>query len=77
LALPGPPTALFCSNNRNTIGAFRAVRAAGSATALAGFDDFELADVLGLPLVIAAYDSDELGREAGRLLVRRLGEGAA
>ncbi|MFC9493863.1 LacI family DNA-binding transcriptional regulator [Streptomyces sp. NPDC056982] len=77
LALPEPPTALFCSNNRNTIGAFRAIRGAGTTTALAGFDDFELADVLGLPLVIAAYDSDELGREAGRLLVDRLGEARA
>ncbi|MFB7757109.1 LacI family DNA-binding transcriptional regulator [Streptomyces sp. NPDC056121] len=77
LALPEPPTALFCSNNRNTIGAFRAIRGAGTTTALAGFDDFELADVLGLPLIIAAYDSDELGREAGRLLVSRLGEARA
>lgn len=33
--------------------------------------------MLGLPLVIAAYDSDELGRQAGRLLVRRLGEDIA
>ncbi|MFZ3562572.1 substrate-binding domain-containing protein [Streptomyces sp. BH055] len=77
LALSEPPTALFCSNNRNTIGAFRAIRAAGAPTALAGFDDFELADVLGLPLTIAAYDSDELGKETGRLLVSRLGERAA
>ncbi|GAA2673764.1 LacI family DNA-binding transcriptional regulator [Streptomyces aculeolatus] len=74
LALPLPPTALFCSNNRNTIGAFRAIREAGTATALAGFDDFEMADTLGLPLTLVAYDTDELGREAGRLLLARLGE---
>ncbi|MFF3645241.1 LacI family DNA-binding transcriptional regulator [Streptomyces sp. NPDC002564] len=76
LALPDPPTALFCSNNRNTIGAFRALRAAapggGAGIALAGFDDFELADALGLPLTLVAYDSDELGRAAGRLLADRL-----
>ncbi|MFB7274679.1 LacI family DNA-binding transcriptional regulator [Streptomyces sp. NPDC056244] len=77
LDLPEPPTALFCSNNRNTIGAFRAIRRAGTTTALAGFDDFELADALGLPLTIVAYDSDELGREAGRLLVSRMSEGTA
>ncbi|MEO3762331.1 LacI family DNA-binding transcriptional regulator [Streptomyces sp. B8F3] len=77
LALPEPPTALFCSNNRNTIGAFRAIREAGTATALAGFDDFEMADALGLPLTLVAYDTDELGREAGRLLLARLGERAA
>lgn len=72
LALPEPPTALFCSNNRNTIGAFRALRASGTDTALAGFDDFELADALGLPLTLVAYDSDELGRVAGRLLADRM-----
>ncbi|MGA4843714.1 LacI family DNA-binding transcriptional regulator [Streptomyces sp. G45] len=74
LALPDPPTALFCSNNRNTIGAFRAIRAARTGTDLAGFDDFELADALGLPLTLVAYDSDELGRAAGRLLLDRLRE---
>ncbi|MFE0106663.1 LacI family DNA-binding transcriptional regulator [Streptomyces sp. NPDC059009] len=75
LALPDPPTALFCSNNRNTIGAFRAIRPlppTGTAPALAGFDDFELADALGLPLTLVAYDSDELGRVAGRLLAERM-----
>ncbi|MFH8610727.1 LacI family DNA-binding transcriptional regulator [Streptomyces sp. NPDC018029] len=83
LALPDPPTALFCSNNRNTIGAFRALRATdvrsrdGAHVALAGFDDFELADVLGLPLTLVAYDSDEVGRAAGRLLADRLHTTAA
>ncbi|MEV0318284.1 LacI family DNA-binding transcriptional regulator [Streptomyces sp. NPDC050658] len=75
LTLPEPPTALFCSNNRNTIGAFRAIRVSGGDTALAGFDDFELADALGLPLTLVAYDSDELGRTAGRLLAERMREG--
>ncbi len=72
LALTDPPTALFCSNNRNTIGAVRAVSTAERDIALAGFDDFELADLLGRPLTVVAYDSDELGRAAGRLLVDRL-----
>ncbi|NGN64946.1 LacI family transcriptional regulator [Streptomyces sp. A7024] len=74
LSLPAPPTALFCSNNRNTIGAFRAISAAGTRTALAGFDDFELADALGLPLTLVDYDIDELGRQAGRMLVDRTRE---
>ncbi|MFK4069796.1 LacI family DNA-binding transcriptional regulator [Streptomyces sp. NPDC029674] len=78
LALPDPPTALFCSNNRNTIGAFRALQAGGGTqVALAGFDDFELADALGLPLTLVAYDSDEVGRAAGRLLADRLHGAAA
>ncbi|HEY6738387.1 MAG TPA: LacI family DNA-binding transcriptional regulator, partial [Actinopolymorphaceae bacterium] len=68
-----PPTALFCANSRNTLGAFRAVSRLGTDTALAGFDDFELADVLGIPLIVA-YDPRELGRRAAELLVRRMGE---
>ncbi|GAB3406295.1 LacI family DNA-binding transcriptional regulator [Flindersiella endophytica] len=72
LALPSPPTALFCANSRNTLGAFRAVSRLAPSTALAGFDDFELADVLGVPLVVVAYDPRELGAKAAELLVRRL-----
>jgi hypothetical protein len=61
---------------RRPIGAVRAISAAravsGAATALAGFDDFELADVLGLPLTIAAYDPQEIGRQAASLLMDRM-----
>ncbi|WP_268987339.1 hypothetical protein [Streptomyces radicis] len=28
--------------------------------------------MLGLPLIVEVYDSDELGREAGRLLLDRV-----
>jgi LacI family transcriptional regulator len=63
---------LFSANNRITIGAFRAIRAAGTGTALAGFDDFELADALGMPLTIVGYDAAEIGRQAARLLLDRL-----
>jgi LacI family transcriptional regulator len=77
LALPDPPTALFCANNRNTIGAFRAVNSTGANTALAGFDDFELADMLGLPLTVVAYDPAEVGNQAARLLLDRLARGSA
>lgn len=76
LALAGPPTALFCVNSRSTLGAFRAISASGSPLVLAGFDDFELADVLGLPLILVAYDPEELGRQAARLLLDRLGRPA-
>lgn len=76
LALAEPPTALFCVNSRSTLGAFRAINANGSRLVLAGFDDFELADVLGLPLILVAYDPEELGRQAARLLLDRLGRPA-
>lgn len=72
LDLDEPPTAIFAANNRNTIGAYRAIRARGASTTLAGFDDFELADLLGLPLTVVAYDPRELGREAARLLCDRI-----
>ncbi|MBO0867556.1 MAG: LacI family DNA-binding transcriptional regulator [Micromonosporaceae bacterium] len=77
LDLPDPPTAIFAANNRNTIGAYRAIRARGATTRLAGFDDFELADSLGLPLTLVAYDPRELGREAAVLLCDRIAEAGA
>ena len=72
LHLPDPPTALFTANNRNTIGAVRAITGTRPGTALAGFDDFELADMLGLPLTVAAYDPAEIGMQAARLLIDRI-----
>jgi LacI family transcriptional regulator len=69
---PDAPTALFCTNNRLTQGAIRAVRALGAPVALAGFDDFDLADILGMPLTIVSYDADEIGRRAARMLVDRI-----
>src|SRR5215207_3316091 len=47
------PTALFTANNRNTIGALHALADAPDPPALAGFDDFELADLLGTTVVRA------------------------
>lgn len=72
LSLDDPPDSFFCANSRNTLGAFRAISATGSRQALAGFDDFEMADVLGLPLIVVAYDPEELGRQAARLLLDRM-----
>ncbi|MEV1079983.1 LacI family DNA-binding transcriptional regulator [Streptomyces sp. NPDC050211] len=69
---PGGPTALFCTNNRISQGAIRALYKAGITLPLAGFDDFELSDVLGLPLTLVSYDADEIGRQAARLLIDRL-----
>ncbi|MEQ4208507.1 LacI family DNA-binding transcriptional regulator [Actinopolymorpha sp. B17G11] len=71
LRLRRPPTALFCANSRNTLGAYRAATRLGVDVELAGFDDFELADVLGVPLIVA-YDPRELGRRAAELLMERM-----
>jgi LacI family transcriptional regulator len=70
LELPQPPTALFTSQNLVTIGALRALRAAGLRGRIAhvGFDDVLLADLLEPGLTVVAQDP----REIGRLAVTRL-----
>lgn len=73
LAMAKPPTALFAANNRTMIGALRAASDAKVPIALAGFDDFELADMLALPLIVVAYDAVDLGRQAAQLLLDRVG----
>jgi LacI family transcriptional regulator len=70
LALDLPPTAIFTTNNRLTTGALRAVRGVAEPPALVGFDDFDLADVLGATVV--AHDMGAMGREAARLAHERI-----
>ncbi len=69
LALPHPPTAIFCGNNRVTVGALRALRGRDDV-ALVGFDDFELADLLGTTVV--RHEAQQIGAEAAELAFRRL-----
>ena len=74
------PTALFAANNRNTVGvlhalADRAAQAvarplAETGVALVGFDDFELADLLGTTVIRA--DPWRLGEQAAALAFARL-----
>ncbi|MEV0197798.1 LacI family DNA-binding transcriptional regulator [Nonomuraea sp. NPDC050691] len=70
LALDRPPTALFTGNGRLTVTALRAL--AGRPMALAGFDDFELADLLTPGVTVVAQDPAGMGRIAAELLFRRL-----
>jgi LacI family transcriptional regulator, galactose operon repressor len=70
LALDPAPTAIFTTNNRLTTGALRALRDVADPPALVGFDDFDLADVLGTTVV--AHDMTALGREAARLAYQRI-----
>jgi LacI family transcriptional regulator len=75
LALPPDrrPTALFAGNNRNTVGALRALRGTERPVALVGFDDFELADLLGTTVV--RHDSPSMGSHAAALAFERLESG--
>ena len=70
LALPEAPTALFATNNRNTTGVLRVLRSRPDEIALIGFDDFDLADVLGVTVV--AHDPVEMGALAAQLALSRL-----
>jgi LacI family transcriptional regulator len=67
------PTAIFTANNRNTIGALRALRDTGPAVAVVGFDDFELADMLARPVSVVRDAPEEMGRIAAELAYGRLG----
>jgi LacI family transcriptional regulator len=71
LAAPEPPTAVLAANNRATVGTLQALHDApgGDEVAVVGFDDFELADLLGITVV--AYDAVEMGRRAAELAVAR------
>ncbi len=73
---PNPPTAVFSANNRNTIGAFRALEASGlfpdHKFRIVGFDNFELAELIPYQLTVIDHDPRELGRQAATLLLGRI-----
>ncbi|MFK4088250.1 LacI family DNA-binding transcriptional regulator [Kribbella sp. NPDC020789] len=74
LSLPDPPTAFVTGRNILTIGAVRALRAAGLShkIALVGFDDFPMADLVEPALTVIRQDVRRIGAEVGRLLLNRL-----
>jgi LacI family transcriptional regulator len=73
LSGPTPVTALFCGNNRTTVAVLRELAHYPGRPALVGFDDFELADLLAVPVTVVAQDPGLLGRTAAELLFHRLG----
>ncbi|MFJ3105029.1 LacI family DNA-binding transcriptional regulator [Streptomyces sp. NPDC086835] len=70
LAGPEPVTAIFAGNNRVTVTAVRVLAGHDQRVALVGFDDIELADLLGITVI--AQDAAALGRTAAERLFRRL-----
>jgi LacI family transcriptional regulator len=71
---PEPPTAILSGQNYFKIGAIKALRALTrqDETALVGFDDFALADLLDPPVSVVSHVPAELGHTAADLLFRRL-----
>lgn len=65
-----PPTAIVTGNNRATTATLQALRDLDSPCALIGFDDFELAEMLGISVV--AHDAHALGRAAALLAIDRI-----
>lgn len=80
LRMKNPPTALFCANNRNAIGALKEInrqiasglKSAAEFPEVMSFDDFELAELSPVPISVIDHDPRELGRTAARLLLDRL-----
>jgi LacI family transcriptional regulator len=71
LALDPPPTALIMTNNLITTGALRALRGRVDRPALVGFDDFDLAEVLGVTVI--AHDPERMGAVGAEQILARLG----
>jgi len=76
LDLLNPPTAIWTINDILAVGALRAIHEKGlripEDIALAGFDDIEIAQHLYPPLTTVRMDGQELGRQAVRILFRRM-----
>jgi LacI family transcriptional regulator len=67
-----PPTALITGNVQTTIAVIRQLGADFGTTALVGFDDFPLADILRPSLTVVAQGEAEIGRTAVDLFRARL-----
>ncbi|OAH09723.1 LacI family DNA-binding transcriptional regulator [Streptomyces jeddahensis] len=69
---PEPVTAVFAGNNRVTVTVVRVLSERPRPTALVGFDDFELADLLQPGVTVVAQDAAQLGRTAAERLFQQL-----
>jgi LacI family transcriptional regulator len=67
-----PPTAIFGTNNRMSVGAVSAITSQGGRVAFVGFDDFELAASLDPPVTVVRADHEAMGRLGAELLLRRM-----
>jgi len=78
LAGADAPTALVCFNDRVALGAMAAIRAAGLVPgqdiAVTGFDNVDAGAEAYPPLTTVETHGRDIGREAGKLLLRRIAD---
>jgi LacI family transcriptional regulator len=76
MQLPGPPTAIFCTNNRMTLGVMRALGElripCPDRVSLLGFDDFDWAESANPRVTTVAQPTYEIGKQAMELLMRKM-----
>ena len=70
MAMRPAPTAVITTNNRLTVGALQALANLENGPVLVGFDDFDLADLLGVSVV--AHDPEMMGDAAASIVIERL-----
>ena len=76
MRLPDPPTAIFCANNRMTLGLMRALGElripCPERVSILGFDDFDWAASANPRVTTVAQPTYEIGKQAMQLLVREM-----
>ena len=77
LALTPRVDAVFAANDPSAIGAMKAIWEAGlrvpEDVAVVGAGDIALGDLLRVPLTTVSWSRDEQGKQAGQLLLDRIG----
>lgn len=77
LALPHPPTAIFCMNDLMALGAISAIRERGSSIpedfSIIGLDNTILSEYSYPPLTTVAQPFDQMAKEAINLLLKLIG----
>jgi LacI family transcriptional regulator len=75
MALPKPPTAIFCSNDVMAVGCYEALKELGLSipqdVAVIGFDDREIAQFTRPPLTTLVLPHYEMGASAAEILIDR------
>ena len=75
LSDPRGPTAVVGGNNRASIAYLKNLRQSGPRVAYIGFDDFELADALGISVV--SFDTTVMGSSAAKMAIERISSPSA